>query len=83
MSLSSTTTPTLKSMPPGTEDWPEWVPRAVVAEYLGVTGTTLGNWEEAGVFPRAVRFSPKSIRYRRDDLLTWLREREGATHGSA
>jgi len=42
------------------------------ARMLGYTVGTLRNWRFKGRGPRFVRISPKSIRYRIQDLEAWI-----------
>ncbi|CAN0619575.1 prophage regulatory protein [Burkholderia multivorans] len=45
---------------------------------LGIGRSTLHDWIEAGRFPAPVKISPKTIRFRADDLRAWLAAREAA-----
>jgi len=49
------------------------------AEYLGYTVRALQNWRVRGGGPKFVRVSPRSIRYRRRDLIAWVDERTVAS----
>lgn len=49
-----------------------------VADLLQVPKGTLYGWRYKGVGPPASRVG-RHLRYRRDGVLQWLREREGVT----
>ena len=46
---------------------------AQVAEVLQVNRSTLSRWRAAGIGPRVVWLSPSMPRYRRADVIDWLR----------
>lgn len=46
--------------------------RDEVAEAAGVHPRTLGVWARRGYGPRPVRLGPRTLRYRRADVETWL-----------
>ena len=46
---------------------------AEVAEMLQVNRSTLSRWRAAGTGPRVVWLSPSMPRYRRADVVDWLR----------
>lgn len=48
---------------------------AQVAERFGVHTATIHRWVKSGTFPRPVRLSPGSTRWREADLTAWERER--------
>jgi len=45
------------------------------ADYLNFDRRTLEGWRLRGGGPRFVRISARSVRYRRSDLIRWVRER--------
>lgn len=45
-----------------------------VAQLLGYSPRTLQKWRAAGVGPRFVKAN-RSVRYRREDLLLWIKDR--------
>lgn len=45
------------------------------ARLLGYTPRALQKWRMTGGGPRFVRVSARSVRYRRQDLDAWIRER--------
>ena len=47
-----------------------------VAEWLGVSTQFLEIGRHLGYGPRFIRLTPRIVRYRRDDVLDWLRERQ-------
>lgn len=47
-----------------------------VAEWLGVSTQFLEIGRHRGYGPPFIRLTPKIVRYRRDDVLDWLRERQ-------
>lgn len=48
---------------------------AQVAERFGVHTATIHRWVKAGTFPRPIKLSPGSTRWREADLAQWERER--------
>ncbi|HUS96770.1 MAG TPA: helix-turn-helix domain-containing protein, partial [Hyphomicrobiaceae bacterium] len=46
-----------------------------LAEWLGVSTQWLEIGRSRGYGPPFIRMSPKRVRYRRGDVLDWLRER--------
>ena len=46
---------------------------AEVADVLQVNRSTLSRWRAAGTGPRVVWLSPSMPRYRRADVIDWLR----------
>lgn len=51
---------------------------AQVAAWLGVSLQFLEIGRHRGYGPKFVRLSPRRVRYRRSDVLTWLKERTHA-----
>jgi predicted DNA-binding transcriptional regulator AlpA len=49
------------------------------AEYLDIHPTTLATWRVEGRGPRYVKVGPRKVRYRPEDIETWL---EANTHSS-
>jgi prophage regulatory protein len=49
-----------------------------VLALLRVSEPTLWHWRRAGRFPQPLRIGPNSVRWRRETVEAWLREREGA-----
>jgi predicted DNA-binding transcriptional regulator AlpA len=47
---------------------------AEVAKVLQVNRSTLSRWRAAGIGPRVVWLSPSMPRYRRADVVEWLRQ---------
>lgn len=47
-----------------------------LAEWLGVSTQFLEIGRHQGYGPPFIRLTPKIVRYRRDDVLDWLRERQ-------
>ena len=45
------------------------------AELLGLEPATLATWRWRGFGPPHVRLSARAVRYRRDDLASWLDSR--------
>lgn len=45
------------------------------AAFLGFTVRALQNWRVRGGGPRFVKVSARAIRYRRLDLIAWIKER--------
>jgi predicted DNA-binding transcriptional regulator AlpA len=45
------------------------------AELLDVKPSTLGAWRSRGTGPEFVRLSARCVRYRRGDLVRWIRAR--------
>jgi predicted DNA-binding transcriptional regulator AlpA len=52
-----------------------------LADWLGVSTQWAEIARHRGVGPPFVRVTPRRIRYRRADVLAWLRERTVATRG--
>lgn len=52
------------------------------SEFLGLTQLTLYNWRNQAKGPAYLRLGTKSVRYRRRDLLAWLAQCEGKSHGA-
>lgn len=56
------------------------IPRqTILKEVLHVSEPTLWRMERAGLFPRAVRISPRRVGYFRSAVLAYLAERRAAT----
>lgn len=53
-----------------------------IAEILGVTTKTLERWRSLGEGPAYVRLSRAVLRYRHEDLETFLRERRTVATGT-
>lgn len=53
---------------------PELLRQAEAAELLGVSEETLRAWRKLKRGPAWIRYSSRSVRYRRDDLDAWLDE---------
>jgi predicted DNA-binding transcriptional regulator AlpA len=47
----------------------------VLERVIGVSGATLENWRRKKIGPPFVRLGPRQIRYRRGDLVAWVRSR--------
>lgn len=45
-----------------------------LSEFTQVSLKTLANWRWAGVGPEFVKLSARVVRYRRSDVLAWLKE---------
>jgi len=56
------------------EDFALWTTKRV-AEYLGCAPITIKIWRQQGRGPKFVRVSPRSIRYRPEDVKTFLDSR--------
>jgi hypothetical protein len=58
------------------QDEKKFFTRAEAAAFLGLRPQSLANltWQDAG--PPYVRLSSRCIRYDRDELLAWMKERE-------
>lgn len=54
---------------------PELATRAQVAAYTQIAVPTLARWAGEGTGPRMVKLGA-SVRYRRDDVLAWLKASE-------
>ena len=52
---------------------PALMTTAEVAKVLQVNRSTLSRWRAAGIGPRVVWLSPSMPRYRRADVVEWLR----------
>jgi predicted DNA-binding transcriptional regulator AlpA len=52
---------------------PALMTTAEVAKVLKVNRSTLSRWRAAGIGPRVVWLSPNMPRYRRADVVEWLR----------
>ena len=53
-------------------DWPEWMSPATAARYLDTTESTLADWRLKGKGPAHSKIGQRMVRYRRDDLDTFL-----------
>ncbi len=49
--------------------------RQEAADLLGVSTQTLRDWEKDGEGPTAIRIGKRSIRYREEDIESWLEEK--------
>ena len=47
----------------------------MAADYLGVSPRSLQAWRVSGKGPQFIRYSPRCIRYRLEDLDEWLEKR--------
>lgn len=56
------------------QELPDLSTKAHVAEYLHVSVTTLDRMALAGVGPKRVRIGGRAVRYRRDDVLAYVRQ---------
>lgn len=45
------------------------------ADLLGVSTQTLRDWERDGEGPTAIRIGKRSVRYREQDIESWLEEK--------
>ncbi|MCW2165778.1 transcriptional regulator, AlpA family [Microbacterium hydrothermale] len=54
-------------------DLPDLSTRKQVAEYLQVSVPTLDAWAAAGAGPKRLKIG-RSVRYRREDVLSYVRE---------
>lgn len=54
-------------------DLPDLSDKPQVAEYLGVSITTLDRMEIAGAGPKRIRIG-RAVRYRRDDVLAFVQQ---------
>ncbi len=52
-----------------------------LAEWLGVSAQWCETARRHGIGPRFLKITPRRIRYRRDDVLAWLKARTVATRG--
>lgn len=51
---------------------PELLSTAEAAHYLGLHPTTLATWRVEGRGPRYFKVGARKVRYRADDIETWL-----------
>ncbi|WP_411572525.1 helix-turn-helix transcriptional regulator [Tropicimonas sp. TH_r6] len=56
---------------------------AMAAERVGISASTLKRMRLRGEGPRVLRLTARTIRYRRTDLDTWLRDCQHDPRGSA
>ncbi|WP_257294933.1 AlpA family transcriptional regulator [Endozoicomonas sp. YOMI1] len=54
---------------------PFYVSRLGVMNRYGIGSSTLYRWMEAGHFPKPIRFGPRCIRWKLEDLEAWEAER--------
>lgn len=52
-------------------DLPELATRSQVADYVQTSIPTLARWAQVGDGPKILRIG-RSVRYRREDVLSWL-----------
>lgn len=45
--------------------------RKQLLDRYGIGNTTLYRWLEAGQFPKPIRYGPRCIRWKREDLEAW------------
>ncbi|WP_197441477.1 helix-turn-helix transcriptional regulator [Thalassoglobus neptunius] len=45
-----------------------------VAKMCGVSTKTIANWEEKELIPAGIRISPRSVRWREEVVLAWIRQ---------
>jgi hypothetical protein len=50
-----------------------------LAAWLGVCALSVKRWRYAGVGPRFIWVSARSLRYRKSDVVAWLEERAKAS----
>ena len=48
------------------------LPRAAVLEIVGTSTPTLYRWIAQGIFPRAVRLGPHSVRWSKNEITDWV-----------
>lgn len=51
---------------------PELATRAQVAEYTQTSIPSLARWAAEGRGPRSVRLGSSAVRYRREDVMSWI-----------
>jgi hypothetical protein len=56
-------------------DWPAWQSPETAARYLDTAETTLADWRCKGVGPAFKKIGQRMVRYSRDDLDAFMRER--------
>jgi prophage regulatory protein len=47
-----------------------------VCEEMNIPMSTLYRWISQGDFPRPIKLGPRSVAFRRTDIIKWLDERE-------
>lgn len=80
-------TPTAPTTPPATStgdrNHAELITPAVAAERLSVTAKVLERWRGTGNGPAFVKLTRKTIRYRSEDLDTFIAEHQQASTATA
>jgi predicted DNA-binding transcriptional regulator AlpA len=54
---------------------PDWLSAAQVSDLLGISIHTVNRWRDRKVGPRYVKLSATCVRYHRDDIEQYVRER--------
>ena len=57
------------------KDIPELLTFKQLNNYFGIPRTTAYRYMKTCAFPRPVQLGPKSVRFRKDELLEWLDNR--------
>jgi excisionase family DNA binding protein len=47
-----------------------------LAEFLGLSPRTLKDWRNQGKGPKSVRIGHKTIRYRKEDVDSWIKRQK-------
>ena len=47
-----------------------------IYEYIGVAKRTVQKWVAAGLFPKPIKLSVKSVIFDRADIVQWLQEKK-------
>lgn len=53
-------------------DLAELSTRPQLAEFSGVSVSTLARWASEGVGPKITRLGTRAVRYRRADIVSWI-----------
>jgi len=55
---------------------PEVMSTEEAAAFLGMVPETLFRWRKDGIGPKYSRINDRVIRYLKDDLISWMREKQ-------
>jgi len=55
--------------------------RSEVAEYLGISETTVWRWVRGGSFPKPVRIGPNTVGFLEEEIQAWLKHKKSTQQG--